>query len=116
MAGQLSLIARGRRDIGPIERALAETLRRWKAREHLTGPEHAAQRITLRELARLADDAIAAVARQERSEFAAASVVRMFRDALDEYAPPPVAPLDPRAEQLNAAAAAVIDALDDADD
>lgn len=116
MVSQLPLIGRGRRDIGPIERALAETLRQWRTREHLTGPENAARRALLRELARLGDDAVAAVARGDRTEFSAAAVVRMFREALDEYAPPPVAPLDPRQAELTAAAQAVIDSLpDDAD-
>lgn len=87
-------------------------MRQWRAREHLTGPEHAAQRAALREFARLADDAIAAVARGDRTEFSAATVVRMFREALDQYAPPPVVPLDPRQDQLTEAARNIIDALD----
>ena len=112
MPGQLALIPAGSRKVGPLERSLMSTMRQWQTREHLTGPANAARRATLRELARLADEAIVATDTEGRSQYATAQVIRAYREALDEYSPPPEHPIDPRAAQVSEAALAVLTALD----
>lgn len=113
MSKQLTLIPAGRRQIGPMERALAQTLHEWATVGHLTGPGSSAARITLRELARLADAAVSAAAREERSEFSAASVVRIFQTTLDRYSPPAAVPVDSESEARTSAALAILRSVSD---
>jgi hypothetical protein len=107
----MPLFARGRRAAGPLERSLAETLRAWAARDHLTGRENAGRRAILRELARAADEAARRMRDDDGSPWTASSCDREYRAALDAYAPPARPTLDPHAAELESQALADLEAL-----
>ena len=108
MTDQLPLFTRARRTPGPLERSLGITLRAWAARDHLTGPEHAAARSLLRALARDADEAERRMREDDGSPWTASSCAREYRAAVDTYAPPAAVPRDEHAAELEAAASAII--------
>jgi len=112
MTDQLGLFARGRRETGPHERALGETLRAWRALDHLTGPENAARRAMLRQLARAADEAHSRMSSEDASPWTASSCDREYRAALDAYAPPEAPHRDLIGESLEAEALAALAALE----
>lgn len=81
-----------RRVRGRHRRALTDTLRAWRGRDHLTGPGSQAVRIALQGLADAAD---AAEHSDSMSPYAVSMTVERYLRAVDEHAPAPAPPANP---------------------